>query len=502
MKPNYLLTPLDQVIPLFDTARKAQPDWAALPYRVRSQALKRVRTLLISRADQMAATITGDNGKTLVDAMTAEVFPAVLAVDYYRKTAGKVLKGRPAAGGSILLVNKRSRLNRVPYGVVGIISPWNYPFSIPFGEVVMALLMGNAVVLKVASDTLGVGQALASLFADAGLPDGVFTYINLPGSQAGPAFIEAGVDKLFFTGSTEVGRTLAALAAPKLLPLVLELGGNDAAIVRADVDVEKAAMGLAWAGFTNAGQSCGGAQRILVHRSVYQPFLEALGRRVKTLRVGPGNGFDHDIGAMTNPKQKKAVEDQVAACLAAGARVYAQSAAPSDGLFLPAQVLVDVTADMPIMTDEIFGPVVAVIPVDSDDEAVRLANGSPLGLTGSVWSTNHKQARILARRIRAGAVTINDHLMSHGLAQTPWGGFGDSGTGRTHGLHGLEEMVRTQVVVDDLMPASRSEPWWYPSSEAGYRRLKAAMDLLYGTLGKRLASLPAMVKFALGYWRK
>jgi acyl-CoA reductase-like NAD-dependent aldehyde dehydrogenase len=502
MPTKYELHTKAQVADFLRAARAAQPAWAALPYAERSAALKRVQRLLVDRADAVAATISGDNGKTLVDALTAEVFPAVLAVDFYRKAARRVLRGKRIAGGALLMFNKRSRLHPVPYGVIGVISPWNYPFSIPFGEVVMALLMGNAVVLKVASDTLGVGQALASLFADAGLPAGVFTYVNLPGSQAGPAFIEADVDKLFFTGSTEVGRTLAALAAPKLLTLVLELGGNDAAIVRADADVEKAAQGLTWAGFTNAGQSCGGAQRLLVHRSMYQPFLEALARRVKALRVGPGANFDHDIGAMTNAKQKKTVEDQVAACVAAGARVFAQSDAPADGLFLPAQILVDVKPDMAVMTDEIFGPVVAVIPVDDDDEAVRLANASPLGLTSSVWSTNHRQARALARRIQAGAVAINDHLMTHGLAETPWGGFGDSGTGRTHGIPGLEEMVRWQVVVDDVMPGSRSEPWWYPSSEEGYRRLKAALAFLHGTLGQRLAAVPRLVSFALGYWRK
>ena len=193
--------------------------------------------------------------------------PAVLALRFYRSAAsGSSLRSR-LGGGSILMFNKRSRLHRVPYGVVGVISPWNYPFSIPFSEVAMALLAGNGVLLKVASDSLAVGRALADLFSGAGLPEGLFAYVNLPGREAGDAFISGGIDKLFFTGSTEVGRELMGKAAARLLPVVLELGGNDAAVICADADLERAAAGIVWSGFSNAGQSCAGAQRILVHES-------------------------------------------------------------------------------------------------------------------------------------------------------------------------------------------------------------------------------------------
>lgn len=487
----------------FDAARLAQPAWAATPYRQRARALLRVRDLIVARADQLAQVISRDNGKVLVDALAAEVVPAALAVGYYVKAARRVLRPQRARGGNILLANKRSRLHPAPYGVVGVISPWNYPFAIPFSEVVMALIMGNGVVLKVASDTLEVGEALAQLFLDADLPPGLFGYVVLPGSQAGPAFLEAGVDKLFFTGSTEVGRTLMALAAPRLTPLVLELGGNDAAIVRADADLERAAAGILWSGFSNAGQSCGGAQRVLVHQSVYQPFLEALSERVRALRVGPGDEWTSDMGAMTSTKQKQTVEAQVAECVAAGARVHAQSQAPSSGNFLPAQILTQVTASMPVMNGEIFGPVVAVVPVSSDEEAVRIANSSPLGLTSSVWSRNHREARRVALSIRAGAVMINDHLMSHGLAQAPWGGFGDSGIGRTHGEAGLAEMVRLQVVVDDLLPGAKKNLWWHPYSEKVYLGLKGLLHLLYGPgLGRRLEAIPRVVAFFLRYWER
>lgn len=493
-----------EIAEAFTRARKAQPGWAALPYRERARMVRRVRDLIVERADEVARTISSDNGKTLVDALSAEVVPAVLAVGYYLKAARKVLRPRRARGGSLLLANKRGRLHAVPYGVVGIISPWNYPFTIPFSEVVMALLTGNAVILKVASDTPNVGRTLERLFQDSGLPPGVFGYVTVPGALAGPAFLDAGADKLFFTGSTAVGRTLASLAAPRLIPLVLELGGNDAAIVRADADLERAAAGILWAGFANAGQSCGGAQRILVQRTVYEPFLEALGRRVEALRVGPGSDFSSDMGPLASARQKQAVEAQVSACLAAGATVYARSPVPpGDGNYLPALVLTGVTADMPVLNDEVFGPVVAVVPVDDDEEALRIANGSPLGLTASVWSRDRRQARQLALRIRAGAVMVNDHLMSHGLSETPWGGFGDSGTGRTHGEAGLAEMIRLQVVVDDLLPGVRKDLWWHPYSEGVYQGLKALM-VLVGGRGPiaRLGALARVLRFALRYWQK
>jgi succinate-semialdehyde dehydrogenase/glutarate-semialdehyde dehydrogenase len=419
------------------------------------------------------------------------------------------------------MFNKRSRIIYKPYGVVAIISPWNYPFAIPFSEVVMALLAGNAVLLKVASDTREVGRALAGIFAGADLPEGLFSYVELPGREAGPAFISGGVDKLFFTGSTAVGRELMALASPRLLPLVLELGGADAAIVRADADLDRAVAGILWAGFSNAGQSCGGVQRVLVHRDVYEVFLEKLCALVEGLRVG--DGPDADMGPMTSLRQKRAVQKQVEACVAAGAVVAAKSPAPpgeiggdggyagddparwyaGDGLFAPALVLTQVTEIMPVMAEEIFGPVVAVVPAADDEEALEIANRSSYGLTGSVWSRDSRRARGLAARINAGAVMINDHLMSHGLAETPWGGFGDSGLGRTHGELGFREMCKAQVIVDETLPGIKRNLWWHPYSEQVFRGIRAILDLLAApSPSRRLRAIPRVLKIFFRYWEK
>ncbi|MDR0688872.1 MAG: aldehyde dehydrogenase family protein [Spirochaetaceae bacterium] len=483
-------------------ARQAQILWGGLAYGERAGHLKKAALYLGDHIDELTELIHRENGKVKIDALAAEVLPAVMALGYYIKRGRQFLASRPLRGGNLLMFNKKSRMIYKPYGVVGIISPWNYPFAIPFSEAVMALLAGNAVILKVASDTPGVGRALEAVFAAASLPDDLFSYVEIPGKEAGPAFIAGGVDKLFFTGSTSVGRELMALAAPRLLPLVLELGGADAAIIRADADTDRAAAGILWAGFSNAGQSCGGAQRILVHREIYEPFLEKLCVLVQNLKVGA----EGDMGPMTTLRQKRAVEKQVEACLSGGARIAAQSPGGSfrdDGLFAPALVLTGVTETMPVMAEEIFGPVVAVVPVADDEEALRIANGSSYGLTGSVWSRNHRRAKEIAARINAGAVMVNDHLMSHGLAETPWGGFGDSGLGRTHGEAGFREMLKAQVVVDDILPGARRNLWWQPYSERTYRGIRAITELLAGTtLGRRIKALPQVMKIVFRYWEK
>jgi succinate-semialdehyde dehydrogenase/glutarate-semialdehyde dehydrogenase len=488
---------------LIQKAREAQPLWAELPYRERARRIKKTARRLGAEIEEITGTIHRETGKLRIDALAAELLPAIMGISYYLKKGKSFCAPRRIRGGSLLMFNKQSRYVFSPWGVVGIISPWNYPFSIPFAEVVMALLAGNAVILKVASLNPGVGRTLAELFGAAELPEGIFTLLEMPGAEAGPALIAGGVDKLFFTGSTAVGRTLLALAAPRLLPLVLELGGADAAIIRADADLDRAAAGVLWAGFSNAGQSCGGVQRILVHREVYPAFLEKLTALVSRLRAGDDG--DADLGPMITVRQKEAVEKQVAACLALGARIAAQSPVPPDAgdRFYPATVLVGLSPETPLMREEIFGPVVGLCPVADDGEALKIANASPYGLTASVWSRSRRHAGALAAKINAGAVMINDHLMSHGLAETPWGGFGDSGLGRTHGKLGFQEMLKTKVIVDETLPGAKRDIWWHPYSEKVYRGVRAIADLLAApSLGGRLRALPGVLKIFFRYWKK
>ncbi len=477
-------------------ARAVQPRWAALPVGKRITFFYEVQSWLMRHLDELAQTISADNGKLQMDALTAEVLPAVMAASYYIRKANRLLRDKSTGFSNIAFINKRTKVRRAPYGVLGIISPWNYPFSIAFSEVLMGLLSGNAVILKTASETQAVGLALKEAIEAADLPDGLFQFINLPGREAGPAFLNNGIDKLFFTGSVPVGKTLMRMAAETLTPVNLELGGNDAMIVCEDANLERAVSGAIWAGFSNAGQSCGGIERIYVQEKVYQPFLELLKTEIEKLRLG--TGMDADMGAMTTERQIKSVRKQVDEALSAGATLYAQSALPQNGVLknmIPAMVLTNVTHRMDVMRDETFGPVVGVMPFKTSQEAIALANDSYLGLTASVWAKDRKKAKKMARQIQAGAVTINDHLMSHGLPDTSWGGFKQSGIGRTHGAQGFMEMTQPQMIVDDWLSGLKKNLWWQPYDKSVYEGLKGLLHGLYGPgFFKRIRGLYALLK--------
>lgn len=487
-------------------ARSAQKEWSGLELKQRIKTLRKVLDVLVDRKHEIAEIINKDNGKPRVDAMATEVLPAAMALDYYCRRARAFLRDRSVGRGNILLFNKQSRIVWQPFGVVGIISPWNYPFSIPFSEVIMALLSGNTVILKTATDTQWVGQSLADCFSAVDMPKGVFNFVNIPGRQAGEWFLQGAVDKLFFTGSVPVGKQLMAMAAEHLVPLVLELGGNDAMIVDRDADLFRAARGAVWAGLQNGGQSCGGVERIYVHKEVYDDYLAMLAEYVKGMKCGPDTDFSIDMGPMTNESQVHTVHDHVSEALKQGATVAAQGRispeAKKQGWFYPPTVLVDVNHDMKVMREETFGPVLAVMPVTDLEQAVRLANDSEFGLTASIWTRNRSLADQIALKLEAGVVTVNDHLMSHGLPETPWGGYKQSGIGRTHGELGFKEMVQPKVIVHDYMPFCRKNMWWPPYSKTLYEGLSGTMDLLYGKQGKRFTGIIKLLKIVPRYFRK
>jgi acyl-CoA reductase-like NAD-dependent aldehyde dehydrogenase len=473
----------DDVKAILAKARAAQKAWAAMTFRERRGHVLAIRDAIVDRADEIAELISRNNGKTRMDALSTEVLPAAMAATYYANKAGKFLKPKKIGPGNIFFLYKRSRVERVPYGVVGIISPWNYPFAIPFHEIAMGLMAGNAVLLKVATQTQAVSAMIAGVVAAGGLPEGLFHVVNIPGHVAGRTFIEAGVDKLFFTGSVEVGKHLMAAAAPRLLPLSLELGGNDPMIVCKDANLYRAAAGAAWAGYSNAGQSCGGVERVYVEKEAYPEFVSLLGKITEALTFGADTDGGVDVGAVTTKSQLDTIREHLEDALAKGARQTYRARnrkGNGDGLFFPPTVLENVDDSMVTMRAETFGPIIAITPVKDVEEAVEKANRSHLGLTASVWSRDRKKARRIASRLEAGVVTINDHLMTHGLAETPWGGFKESSLGRTHGYLGLEQMTQTRVVVDDILPGVQRNMWWYPHTRKVYEGLRGLLHLLYG----------------------
>lgn len=481
-------------------ARDAQPAWAALPLEERVRYIARIRDYLVEHADEVSDTVAKDVGKTRIEALATEVLTSALATDYYLKNAKRFLKPRKVRGGSLLFLNKRSRIFRIPFGVIGIIAPWNYPLGIPMHEIVPALLSGNTVIFKTAPETQMVGRKIEEMIQAAGLPADVFIHLNIPGAIIGQILLESDnhVDKLFFTGSVPVGKILMAKAAESLVPVSLELGGNDPMLVCPDAHLERAVNGAMWAGLQNSGQSCGGVERVYVHRDVYEPFIKLLKQKVEALRQGPNTDHDVDIGAMCTERQLKTIQRQVDDALAKGATILAQvkiDPAHAHANFFPVTVLTHVDHTMELMREETFGPVLGVMKVNDMDQAIELANDSSLGLTGSVWSSNTRAAVALGRRIHAGVITINDHLLTHGMAETPWGGVKESGIGRSHGELGFDEMTHPQVVTTELLHFAKRNLFWHPYDANLYDGLKGALRVLHGRAwGERLSGFFDFVK--------
>ncbi|HKT32100.1 MAG TPA: aldehyde dehydrogenase family protein [Gammaproteobacteria bacterium] len=464
------------------TAHALQPEWAAITLSERRACIAGFRQALLQQIDEVAHLIADCVGKTRVDALATEIMPALTGSRWYERHAHGYLRPRRLKNGSLLYFNKRSTLYRVPWGVVGIIAPWNYPLGIPVHEILPALLAGNTVVFKTAPETLPVGSKIADLLRLAGVPPGVFQHINIDGPTCGDLWLEAGgVDKLFFTGSVRVGKLLAEKAARALVPVSLELGGKDAMIVCADADLERAAAGAVWAGLSNAGQSCAGVERIYVHRQVYAPFMALLAQKVAQLRTGRDTDFNVDVGALCTERQIETVRRHLQGAIHHGARVAAQGEPPANdnAHFVPAVVLCDVNHGMAVMREETFGPVLGVMPVGSDAQAVQLANDSSYGLMASVWSRDRHKAARLARQIQAGAIMVNDHLLSHAQTETPWGGFKDSGNSRGHGQFAFEAVTTPKVIVNDWLRLMRHQPYWMPYSAQVYVGLKGILLGLY-----------------------
>lgn len=499
-------TDLAQMPKIMARARAAQALWAGKSFAERAHHVRKMRDYIRDHAEELAGIVSRDNGKSRIDALATEIIPCALACDWYGKNAGKTLKPKRLWPGSILFFNKQNQIIRVPLGVVGIISPWNYPLSIPFGEIVMGLMAGNAILLKVAAQTPLVGKAIEQIVAAAELPVGLFQHIVGSGGAVSTAFFQHGVDKLFFTGSVATGKQLMAQAAATLTPLSLELGGNDAMLVLADADLERAANGAAWAGYQNAGQSCGGVQRIYIDAKVYPEFVRLLADKTRRIRHGVDQSHNVEMGAMTTASQLATVEHHVADALAKGAKIEAQSQAQAGlkGYFYPATLLSNVNHDMLTMQEETFGPVMAVMPFNSEAEAIALANASDLGLTSSVWTRNLARGKAIAAQLETGVTAINDHLFTHGLSETPWGGWKRSGLGRTHGHLGLEEMTHAKLINWEILPAKRNL-WWFPFDSGTYEGLLAALQVAVpkGPLAYLKASaklVPFMLKKMFSRW--
>ncbi|HEY0404816.1 MAG TPA: aldehyde dehydrogenase family protein [Pyrinomonadaceae bacterium] len=444
-----------------ERARAAQPDWAARSFRERGAAVMRARRIVLDEMEEIARLISRESGKPLAEALSMELSPTLDLMQHFARRTQKLLRPQKIDIGQYGLLGRTSQIIYRPLGVVGIISPWNFPWAIPLGEVVMALMAGNAVVLKPSELTTLVGLKIGEIFRRAALPEGLLSVVAGDG-RAGAALVEANVDKIMFTGSVATGRRVAEAAARRLVPVVLELGGKDPMIVLDDANVMVAAGAAVWGAFCNSGQACASVERCYVQESIAPRFIEEVVKQTRALRQAAGTESDTDIGAMSSERQLSIVAAHVEEALAQGARALTggRRAPELDGPFYEPTVLADVTHEMTVMREETFGPVLPLMTFRTEDEAVRLANDSQFGLTASVWTKDIRRGRRLAERIEAGTVMVNEVLYTHGVAQTPWGGMKQSGLGRTHGRLGLLELVAPQHVHINRVSAVR-DLWWF-----------------------------------------
>ena len=468
-------------------AQASQVAWNNSGVRSRVAVLRRFQRLLHQRKSEIALAITREAGKPVAEALVTEVLVVLDAARFLIENAHRLLREEKVPHGNLATRAKSGRLLREPHGVIGIISPWNYPFSIAATETLAALAAGNAVVLKPSELTSLVALELASLLHSAGVPRDTFQVVIGDG-VAGDALIRSPIEKLIFTGSVATGKRIAVTAAERLLPVVLEVGGKDPMLVLDDADIDVASSAAIWGAFVNAGQACLSVERCYVHRSLYERFLTACAAKTKKLRVGIGMDPQTDVGPMIHQRQLRIVESHIEDAIARGARVLAGgSRLPELGAnFYAPTALADVTQEMRVMCEETFGPVLPVMAFDNDDEAVRLANDSEYGLAASIWTRDRIRGERLARRIQAGTVMVNDVLSCFGISEAPHGGMKASGPGRTHGRLGLAEMVRVKFLDSDLTPGLK-KLWWYGYGERFRQQMEAFLDLQFASgWGQRL----------------
>jgi succinate-semialdehyde dehydrogenase/glutarate-semialdehyde dehydrogenase len=485
------ITKAAEVQGVVDAVAKVQPFWSQLTLLDRARYLERAAQVLIDEADEIRDLIVREQGKPRNEALSMELLPTIDTLRWIARAGPKLLDDEEIDMSQLFLKGKSAAFTYEPLGVIAVISPWNYPWSIPFGEVALALMAGNGVVLKPSSLTPLIGERIGRSLERAGLPEGLLRVIHGPVATS-QAVVSSSVAKVFFTGSVEVGRGVGEECAQQLKGAVLELGGKDPMIVLPDANLEHAIAGALWGGLANAGQTCSGIERVYVMREVSEHFIAGVVAGAKRLRVGDPLDWGTEIGPMTSRAQFDTVSELVEDAVAAGAVLHcggpADAPAGSEaGAFYAPAVLTDVTHQMRIMREEIFGPVLPIMVVDSEEEAVELANDSEFGLGASVWTSDRSKGERFARELEAGMVWLNDHMFSHGACQCSWGGVKHSGIGRTHSKFGLYECVNVKLRTWD--PARVRDPWWHPYDETLGNALKQTATILYGRPSIRAGAL-------------
>lgn len=469
------MTSLEEIHRGHQGLRQAFPVWSSKSVRERIRILRQFQKTMIDSVDEISDVITVDTGKTRQDAMI-EVFITVDMLDQYRKHAERWLKPRYVPRG-LYLMKSCHVINR-PYGVVGVIAPWNYPFALAVPPILSALLAGNVVMFKPSEVTAAMGVLIESLFKR--VPE-LAPYIRVfhGDGSVGAAMVQSGPDYIFLTGSTATGQAVLKAASEQLIPVACELGGKDAMIVLEDADVSSAARWGVWGSNFNTGQTCMAMERAYVVEPVYDQFVQFAIQETQKLKVGFSSEINTDLymGPITDPRQIKIIDRHIKDALSKGARL--QCGGKINGMFVEPGVMVDVDHSMLIMQEETFGPILPVMKVRDAEEAIRLANDCSYGLGGAVWSKDIERALSVAYRMEAGSIAINDTIAQFAVPMLPFGGIKNSGYGRVHGKEGLVQFTRPYAYAVGRPPV----PWDVATimREPGhYKTGVAIMQLAFG----------------------
>jgi acyl-CoA reductase-like NAD-dependent aldehyde dehydrogenase len=488
----------EQIESIVARARTAQFDWARRPLGARCSLLNELRKQIFAARRALADAVVFESGKPRAEALFSDIFVSLDTAGYLAAQAKRMLAPEHVPHHNIAAKAKSGTLFYEPLGVIGIISSWNYPLAIPLGQIIPALVAGNAVVCKTSDLTPQCGALIEKLFDDSGFPKDLVTVIQ-GGADVGRALIGSAPDKILFTGSVETGRRVAEACASQLIPAVLELGGKDAMIVLADANLEMAASGAVWGSFTNCGQVCLSVERIFVDQSIAEKFAALCVEKAKKLRLGPGADPKTDVGPLIRQQHVQRMTALIDDAIARGAKVLC-GGKPRPDLgpnFFEPTVIVDVDTASRLFQEETFGPILAIQRVADADEAVSRANDSRFALAASVWTRDSNRGRNIAPQLRAGSVMINDAISYYAIAEAPHGGCGLSGWGRTHGKTGLLEMVQTKYIDVDHTPG-RAKPWWFRYGSDLERAADAFLQFQYASgLGARLRNARAALKTIL-----
>lgn len=472
---------------LVDRARAAQRAWADVSARDRALAVGQIKQRLLARAQEIAELVHRECGKPVEEAALAEVLPNADLLDYWTSTIEELLDGTTIELDPLAYPGKMGRIHKDARGTIALITPWNYPVAIPLRTLIPALLAGNAVLFKPSEITPRAGALVASLFTGL-LPDGVLQIVQGGGDIGSELVAAEGIDLVVFTGSVATGRRIAVACASRLLPCSLELGGKDAAIALEDCDLERTANGIVWGAFTNAGQNCAAIERVYIERSIADKLIPKIVAAAKALRPGV------DTATITTHRQCDLVRRHLADAVLSGGEILVGGAPEEGSLAFPPTVIKLATEDTSLMREETFGPLLPIFLVDSEDDAVTRTNASKFGLTTSLWTKRYNHAHALAKKLRSGVVTINNHGFTAAIPSAPWTGVGDSGYGITNSAHALAELTRVRFVLEDRSSAKR-EIWWYPYTPV-LRTIAYAMAKIRGGagLGGRIFALFALLR--------